>query len=98
MYHILLERLNLQNLPNLKKTIALTECTNLTEFLADGSGITGVILPTGGKIQKAHLPAIASLTAKKLLALNDLVISSYENITTLPLDIYLTVYFLRDSE
>ena len=84
--NILLERLNLQNLPNLKKTIALTECTNLTEFLADGSGITGVILPTGGKIQKAHLPAIASLTAKKLLALNDLVISSYENITTLSID------------
>ena len=56
--NILLERLNLQSLPNLKKTIALTECTNLTEFLADGSGITGVILPTGGKIQTAHLPAI----------------------------------------
>ena len=84
--NILLERLNLQNLPNLKKTIALTECTNLTEFLADGSGITGVILPTGGKIQTAHLPAISSLTAKKLLNLTDLTISSYENITTIFID------------
>ena len=83
--NILLERLNLQNLPNLKKTIALTECTNLTEFLADGSGITGVILPTGGRY-RTHLPAISSLTAKKLLALNDLTISSYENITTLSID------------
>lgn len=84
--NILLERLNLQNLPNLKKTIALTECTNLTEFLADGSGITGVILPTGGKIETAHLPAISSLTAKKLLNLTDLTINSYDNITTISID------------
>ena len=82
----LLEKLNLENLPNLKKTIDLSNCKNLEEFLADGSGITGVIFAPGGKISKAHLPAIASLTGKNLYKLTDLVISSYSNLTTLSLD------------
>lgn len=84
--NILLERLNLQNLPNLRKTISLENCTNLTEFLAEGSGITGVIFATGGKISTAHLPAIASLTAKNLTFLTDFSIESYENITTLSIE------------
>lgn len=79
----LLEHLNLQNVPNLKKSISLAGCTNLTEFLADGSGITGVVFATGGKIKKATLPGIASLTAKNLNYLTDLTISDYDNITTL---------------
>lgn len=79
----LLERLDLRNLPNLKKTISLGECTNLLEFLADGSGITGVIFATGGKIQTAHLPAITSMTAKNLNNLTDLTIEGYDNLTTL---------------
>ncbi len=79
----LLEHLNLQNVPKLQKSISLAGCTNLTEFLADGSGITGVVFATGGKIQKAELPAIASLTAKNLNYLTDLMISDYSKITTL---------------
>ena len=84
--NVLLERLNLQNLPNLKKTISLAQCINLEEFLADGSGITGVIFAPGGKIRVAHLPAIASLTANNLYLLEDLTISDYGNITTLSID------------
>ena len=79
----LLEHLNLQNVPKLQKSISLAGCTNLTEFLAGGSGITGVVFATGGKIQKAELPAIASLTAKNLNYLADLEISDYSKITTL---------------
>ena len=84
--NILLERLNLENLPNLKKTIDLSNCKNLEEFLAEGSGITGVIFAPGGKIETAHLPAIASLTGKNLYRLTDLTIASYANLTTLSLD------------
>lgn len=84
--NVLLERLNLQNLPNLKKTISLSECINLEEFYADGSGITGVVFAKGGKIRIAHLPAIASLTANNLYRLEDLSISDYSNITTLSID------------
>lgn len=79
----LLEHLNLQNVPKLQKSISLAGCTNLTEFLADGSGITGVVFATGGKIKKATLPGIASLTAKNLNYLTDLTISDYSKITTL---------------
>ena len=82
----LLEHLNLQGVPNLKKSINLSGCTNLEEFLADGSGITGVAFASGGKIKKAHLPGIASFTAKKLNYLTDLAISDYSNITTLVID------------
>lgn len=82
----LLEQLNLQNLPNLKKTIDLSGCVNLEEFVANGSGITGVIFATGGKISTAHLPAISSLTAKNLYNLNNLVIEDFTNITTLTIE------------
>lgn len=84
--NVLLKRLNLQNLPNLKKTISLENCTNLVEFLAEESGITGVIFATGGKLEVAHLPAITSLTAKRLNFLKDFSIESYDNITTLSIE------------
>lgn len=79
----LLEHLNLQNVPNLKKSIDLTGCTNLTLFKAGGSGITGVAFANGGKIETAELPAISSLTARNLNHLTDLKISDYTNITAL---------------
>ena len=79
----LLEHLNLQNVPNLKKSIDLTGCTNLTLFKAGGSGITGVAFANGGKIETAELPAISSLTARNLNHLIDLKISDYANITAL---------------
>lgn len=79
----LLEHLNLQNVPNLKKSIDLTGCTNLTLFKAGGSGITGVAFANGGKIETAELPAISSLTAKNLSHLTNLEISDYSNITSL---------------
>lgn len=82
----LLEHLNLQNVPNLKKSISLTGCTNLEEFYAGGSGITGVAFAKGGKIKKAELPAIASLSAKNLNYLTDLKVTDYKNITTLTVE------------
>ena len=82
----LLEHLNLQNVPNLKKSIDLTGCTNLTLFKAGGSGITGVAFANGGKIETAELPAINSLTAKNLNHLTNLTISDYANITILVIE------------
>jgi hypothetical protein len=79
----LLEHLNLQNVPNLKKSISLAGCVNLIDFYAGGSGITGVAFAKGGKIEKAELPAIASLTAQNLNHLTNLKIDGYENLTTL---------------
>ena len=82
----LLEHLNLQNVPNLKKSIDLTGCTNLTLFKAGGSGITGVAFANGGKIETAELPAISSMTARNLSHLTDLSISDYSNITALVIE------------
>lgn len=82
----LLEHLNLQNVPNLKKSIDLTGCTNLTLFKAGGSGITGVAFANGGKIETAELPAINSLTARNLNHLTELKISDYANITALVIE------------
>lgn len=83
----LLEKLNLQNLPNLAMSVNVETCVNMTELLADGSAITGIVLPTGGKINTVHLPAtITSFTAKGLNYLTNLTIDGYSNIATISID------------
>lgn len=84
--NVLLQHLNLQNLPNLKKAVSLEKCVSLLDFLADGSGITGVVLPTGGKLTTAHIPAITSLTGRNVYFLTDLQIAGFDNLVTLSLD------------
>lgn len=84
--NVLLQHLNLQNLPNLKKAVSLEKCVSLIDFLADGSGITGVVLPTGGKITTAHIPAVASLTGRNIYFLTDLQLAGFDNLVTLSLD------------
>ena len=84
--NVLLQHLNLQNLPNLKKAVSLEKCVSLIDFLADGSGITGVVLPTGGKLTTAHLPAVMSLSGKNIYFLTDLQVAGFDNLVTLSLD------------
>lgn len=82
----LLEHLDLQNVPNLKKSVDLSGCTNLETFRADGSGITGVSFAKGGKIKTAHVPAIASLSMTNLNYLTDLQIEDYANLVTITIE------------
>lgn len=83
----LLEQLNLQNLPNLATSINVETCVNMTSLLADGSAITGVVLPTGGKLTTLTLPAtITSITAKSLNYLTDFTMDGYENIMSLVIE------------
>lgn len=82
----LLERLNLENLPNLKQAINLSECQNLQEFFANGSGITGVLFASGGKLRIAQLPNVLSLTAKNLIYLEDLTFEDYKNLSTVVIE------------
>lgn len=84
--NVLLQHLNLQNLPNLKKAVSLEKCVSLLDFLADGSGITGVVLPTGGKLTTAHIPAVASLAGRNIYFLTDLQLAGFDNLVTLSLD------------
>ncbi len=84
--NILLEHLDLQNLPGLTQSIDLTGCVNLETFLAGGSGITGVNFAPGGKIATAHLPGITALTCKNLLYLTDLTLENYGNLQSLTVE------------
>ena len=73
----LLEKLDIRNTPN------LSGCGNLQEFYAEGSGITGVVFATGGKLRIAHIPAIVSLTMKNLSYLEEVSIDGFDNLRTL---------------
>lgn len=81
--NVLLKKLDIQNAPNLAQALNLSGCPNLEELYAFGSGLTGVTFANGGKLQKAELPGIGSLSMRNLSYLSNLDISTYENITTL---------------
>lgn len=82
----LLEKLNLENLPNLKQAINLSGCKNLQEFYANGSGITGVLFANGGKLMIARIPDISSITAKNLIYLKELTFEDYQNLTSVVIE------------
>ena len=79
----LLEYLDVRNITGLSSTIDLSQCGNMLELRAEGSGAKGVIFANGGKIKKFYLPSIASLTAKNLNNIEDFNIESYINLQTL---------------
>lgn len=79
----LLEYLDIRQATELKTVIDLSQCNNLVEFHAEGSGITGAIFANGGKLEKAYLPAIASLTMKNLQYVDTFDVSSYGNLQQL---------------
>ena len=79
----LLEYLDVRNVIGLSSTIDLSQCGNMLELRAEGSGAKGVIFANGGKIKKFYLPAITSLTAKNLNYIEDFDIESYINLQTL---------------
>ena len=62
----LLEYLDIRKVTGLNSVIDLSQCNNLMELHAEGSTATGVIFSNGGKLKKAYIPPIVSLTAKNL--------------------------------
>lgn len=79
----LLEYLDIRNITGLEKVIDLSNCHNLIELYAEGSGATGVIFANGGKIVKAHIPAVGSLTMKNLDYIEEFEVDGYNNLQTL---------------
>lgn len=79
----LLEYLDIRQTTELKTVIDLSKCNNLTELHAEGSGVTGVIFANGGKLEKAYLPAITSLTMKNLQYIDTFDVSNYGNLQQL---------------
>ena len=79
----LLEYLDVKNVSGLNSVIDLSQCNNLLELHAEGSGATGVIFANGGKLQNAYLPSVVSLTMKNLNNLTTFDVESYDNLQTL---------------
>lgn len=79
----LLEYLDIRNITGLDSVVDLSQCGNLLELYAQGSGTTGVIFANGGKIEKFYIPSVISLTMKNLNYLKDFSIESYDNLATL---------------
>ena len=79
----LLEYLDIRNITGLNSVVDLSQCGNLLELHAENSGATGIIFANGGKVEKAYIPAVTSLTAKNLNYLKEFVIESYNKLQTL---------------
>ena len=79
----LLEYLDIRNIVGLNSVVDLSQCANLLELYAQGSGATGVIFANGGKLEKAYIPAITSLTMKNLNYIKEFVVESYNKLQTL---------------
>jgi hypothetical protein len=83
----LLRTLDVRNCPNLTQSVDISGCTNIEEVYFDGTSITGLSLPNGGILKKLHLPiTLANLTIRNQSSLEEVVIPTYENITTLRLE------------
>ena len=52
----LLKKIDIRNCPNLVDPLAISECPNIEEIYAQGSGITSVELPSSGYLKKVYLP------------------------------------------
>lgn len=79
----LLEYLDIRNVTGLNSVVDLSRCNNLLELHAEGSGATGVIFSNGGKLQKAYLPSISSLTVKNLNNIEVFDVENYDNLLSL---------------
>ena len=78
----MLKYVDIQGLTNLTAALDLSALLSLEELYASGSGITGIILPTGAPINTVYLPAVRSLTAKNLANVEQFVMPT-ANITSL---------------
>lgn len=82
----LLEYLDIRNVTGLNSVVDLSQCNNLLELHAEGSGATGVIFSNGGKIKRAYIPSVISLTMKNLNNIEVFEVESYDNLQTLVIE------------
>ena len=80
----LLKMIDVRNCPNLTQSVDISGCTNVEEVYFDNTSITGLSLPNGGVLKTLHLPeTVVNLTIKNHTALQEFVMPSYQNISTL---------------
>lgn len=82
-----LEKLDVQNCPNLTSTLDLSGCTNIKEVYAKGSSIKGVNLADGGNLQTIELPAtVTNLSFINQPFLSNLSVEDYSSVKQLRLE------------
>ena len=79
----LLEYLDIKNVSGLNSVVDLSQCNNLVELHAEGSGATGFIFSNGGKLKKAYIPSVVSLTMKNLNNVEVFDAEGYDKLQTL---------------
>lgn len=79
----LLEYLDIRNVSGLNSVVDLSQCNNLLELHAEGSGATGIIFSNGGKLERAYIPSVISLTMKNLNNIEVFEVASYDKLQTL---------------
>lgn len=79
----LLEYLDIRRITGLNSVVDLSKCNNLIELHAENSGATGILFSNGGKLKKAYIPAVSSLTAKNLNYLEEFEVENYDNLRSL---------------
>lgn len=83
----LLKKINICNCPSLTDSLQLSNCPNIQEIYATGSGITGVELPSSGYLKKAYLPGtLTNLTVTNQQYIEEFELDGYDNLTTLRIE------------
>jgi hypothetical protein len=85
--NVLLKSMDFRNCASLTQAVNASGCTGLEEAYFDGTAITSLSLPNGGNLKKLHLPnTITNLTLRNQTKMEEFVIPSYSQITTLWLE------------
>lgn len=83
----LLKKIDVRNCPKLVSPLGLSNCPNIQEIYATGSGITGVELPSSGYLKKAYLPGtLTNLTVTNQQYIQEFELEGYDNLTTLRIE------------
>ena len=83
----LLKKIDIRNCPNFVSALQISQCPNIEEIYATGSGITGLELPSSGYLKIVHLPGtLTNLTVTNQQYIQDFTLEGYDNLTTLRIE------------
>jgi len=83
----MLEIVVLSNSPNLTGNIDLSNCPAMEEFYAEGTAVTSVSFSNGGRLKICYLPeTVTSLVFQNQPMIEELMVESYDNITSLRIE------------
>lgn len=83
----LLRTLDISNCKNFKQTLDFSTCTNIEHIYAEGTQITGLVLPDGGIVKTLHLPTtVKSLQIVNQMWLTDLKFTNYDSLESIWLE------------